>query len=162
MHNPILDPRLISFNPIEPMRYICWYDIAKIRTLELYINNAAVRVTTYLPAILYLVKNDNLQIYALGNNNRPTLRTELFTVALPNLNSEASFCWGNIKVKDETKRKPIDLEMQAWEKVVWGSQFDTYNGDKWIKLYKSLEKSGKRFPKKELKSLNKTLKDVLL
>ena len=116
----------------------------------------------YVPAILYLVKNDNLQIYALSNNNRPGMNTELFKVPLPNLSSEASFCWGNIKVKEETQRKPIDLEMKAWEKVVWGSQFDTYNGESWVKLYKSLEKSGKRFPKRKLKSLNKTLKDVLL
>lgn len=156
-----MSQELISFFPTEPFRYICWYNRAQKRKIEIK-TNKLIELHIFMPATLYYVKNKVLHIFALKSNTRPTLNTELFGMPLPNLNSATTFCWGDVKVKKYTKTIFIDEEIKQWERLVWNSQFDTYNiGDKYA-LFKELNKTGQRFPKKELVKMNMKLRDLLL
>lgn len=155
-NNQILDPHMLCYKAQQPSRFICWYNPARKRRFE--ISKEVFNI--WMPATLYYVYNEVLNIYALKSNKRPTLNTEIFKMPLPNLKSESTFCWGNVNTEKKIADQPIDAEVKAWEQMVWNSRFDSYNIGKYRGIYEDLQKSGKRFPKKELKPINKNLKNL--
>ena len=154
----LIDPRIIALNEIAQMRTICWYDIAQKRNISI----AGDKVyNVWMPAMVYVVKNGKLQLFALKSNRRPATSTVLHRAPLPNIVSDQGFCWGNIDTEKETQYLSVDEEIKAWDRIIWHTNFDTYHGGSYIKIYKELEKTGKRYPKKELNQLSKNLGDIL-
>lgn len=159
-NSPILDPRILCYEAKPPRRFICWYEKAQKKQFKLMGGKKA-GYYIWMPATLYYVKNDVLNIYALRTNRRPVSSTWLYQMPLPNLKSQSTFCWGNVDTEKRIENRSVDDEMRAWEEMVWNSGFDSYNIHGYKDIYESLSKSGKRFPKKELKQTRLTIKDML-
>ena len=153
----LIDPRILSVNPSKINRHVCWYDIAKKRTLHI----SDKFYTLWMPAVLYYLKANELQIYALRDNKRPELYTKLYRFPTPNMRSESNFCWGSIDTSKKASSEYIDEEMEQWEDLVWNTQFDHYNAKETIKIIEELDKTEKRYPKSKLRSISKTLKNIL-
>jgi len=154
----ILRDNILCYEPAVPGRYICWYEKARQRNVKFHREGV---YYAWMPATLYFVRNEELYIYALKSNSRPTLRTQLYKMPLPNLKNEAQFCWGNVNTKKMIADKTIDQEMDVWTGVVWNSQFDYYNGTEYMKIIKELVGNQKRYPKKLLEKTDKNLKTLL-
>ena len=157
--NAFLDPGLLRFSPFYHNRHILWYRPATQK--ELVFRKESLKV--WMPAMLYFVVFDNLRIFALKSNSRPTLKTQLFIAPIMNLSGPYGICWGSVKVTHEIKE--IDTEMQFWEDRLWTSTF-AHVGHRCSKseimsLYRESAKYNSKFPKKELIRLDMTVLDIL-
>ncbi len=114
-----------------------------------------------VPALLFGVNGDNLRVWALKGNERPTMDTWLYCAPFFNV-SGSSVCTGNSNTPDRVRIEDI----KKWEKVFFRSAF-TYEGTTRVKgitmkkLWRQLSKGEHRkFPVKHLVYCGK-FKDVM-
>lgn len=143
----------------EYKRVIVWWRPA--RKIYMHFSQTLTDGEIWMPPMLFIVKNDDLMIFAMKQNSRPKLNTMLYNAPLLNNISENKMCWGsaNIKLKASSD---VNTEIQAWENRLWMSRFAHAGNLKAtkttdiIKLYKDLLKTKRKFPVSELVSANKT------
>lgn len=156
----VIPENIISFNPSHAYKYICWYNKPQKRTIKIETNTES-EFTCWMPGILYLVNNDELQIFSFKGSRKPKINTELFHVPLPNTINNYKFCWGSVNVKEKINNQRIDREIITWESLVWNTQFDRFNSNNYIDIIKKLDKTEKRYPVRSLKKTSLTLNNIL-
>lgn len=162
---------LLSYRPQSRGSYrLVWYRPAEVRVLHHAPQLKIPTAKAWVPAMIYVVDGDDLNVYALASDNRPTETTKLYKAPFFNVNDSGDVCLGNARVK-----KPADATftniMKYWEDLFWLSEFSHVNGTEKVKsrdlkaVWKKL--LGKRPVKKwsDIDELipyeNKTVKSVL-
>lgn len=156
--NKLLPENVLYYDPRPGKLKLVWYNKSCIRQL-IGINKRA--VSAKLPAFVYIIDEDTIQIFAMKTGaRRPDLKTQLFHAPLPNVYQEGNVCMGNVK-KPRASIEISDL-ITAWEKAFWGSEFtDFLWDDKAAKKLRTFIKQKKPFPNNELLPMKKTLKAIL-
>lgn len=122
----------------------------------------------WVPALLYRVQGNSLEVYALPDNTRPVPATKLFHAPFHNV-SEGSVCLGSAAVKKPDK-KTFHTIMKYWEDLFWLSEFSHLAASvnptrsNLSLLWKQLigkEKKWSDFKPGELKSTKSTFEDLL-
>ena len=112
-----LPETIIAYTPGVEM---VWWVPAGDR--KLYFKKSTIFKTGVVPLmpLLFRATNDSLDVWALKENKRPALETELFFPPFPNiLHPGHSVCIGNVKLPATST---ID-SIRAWEKVFFKSYF---------------------------------------
>lgn len=121
--NPMLDPRLLSVEPLKFKRHIIWYDKPGPRKL-IFTKGMKLKDGVYeMPGILYFLHMGKLRVFAIKNGrSRPTLQTQLYYPPLFNTVGDFQFCWGSVKAQSD-EATHIDTEMLMWEEFLWNSKW---------------------------------------
>jgi len=146
---------------------VMWYRPASQRTLnfasELKIKGS---VAVQLPALLFLLLNNKLHIYALENSDRPSYKTKIFNAPFFNIYKDGNVCMGTAHVGNKTRY--FETEAERYERAFFLAD-QTGGNEKPCKsplrkLWPELMKKKTPFPtKKELiqHSRYKTLGDLV-
>ncbi len=76
----------------------------------------------WMPAMIYSVDSNNLDVFALNSSERPTETTRLFYAPFHNVSSNGSVCLGSAKVK-KPSNKTFSNVIKYWEDMFWMSEF---------------------------------------
>ena len=161
----ILSENILHINPSDNGSVI-WYTKGQKVNLffseTLGISNGIAQV----PALLWSANKQNLVIFALSSDRRPTEKTMLYHAPFFNVYDSGSVCMGTVDVNIKNSAS-IEEFTQAWENYFFNSYFShLMNGHNPVKgncvnLWKDLINTGNPFPKKLLKNTKKTLKNIL-
>lgn len=120
---------LLFFNLLPGGHYnAVWYRPAEERVLHF---SQGLKIPTgkaWVPAMLYVVDKNQLTVFALKSNARPTEKTKLYMAPFHNVSEDGSVCLGSAKVK-KPKQLTYDSMMKYWEDLFWLSEFSHVNGD---------------------------------
>lgn len=123
----------------------------------------------WVPAMLYRVDGNSLDVYALSTDDRPIPATKLLHAPFHNVATDGSVCLGSAAVKKPDK-KTYETMMKYWEDLFWLSEFShlaaAVNPTKsnLSLLWKQLigkEKKWNEFKPAELKPTKMTFADFL-
>jgi len=154
----MFDSSILYCVPEKYKRVIVWWRPAK--AINMSFTNILKDGEIWMPPMLFIVQHDNLSIFAMKENRRPTLHTKLYNAPLLNNVTDNKMCWGSVNISIDASAD-VNTEVQAWENKLWFSRFahagslKSTNTDI-IKLYKSLLNTRKKFPIKELVYSGKT------
>lgn len=122
--------------------------------------------TAEIPAMLWHANKQNLTVYALETNRRPTEKTPLYHAPFFNVYDSGNVCLGTVDVSIKNSASAEEF-IQAWENYFFNSYFshlinehNPINGN-CVNLWKDLIRTGKAFPTEVLKKTNRTLKNLL-
>jgi PRTRC genetic system protein B len=135
----LLNKYLLACEPVKYKRFILWYSKPGKYKMN-FSDSMPYKDGEYtLPAFLYFVTNNSLQVYALKSNKRPTLKTKLYRAPIFNITNGKHLCMGNIKNNSDNIMN-IDEEMKYWEQVLWNSTFTNHAAPKLNKPIKEVYK----------------------
>ncbi|RZM04821.1 MAG: PRTRC system protein B, partial [Pedobacter sp.] len=115
---------------------------------------------------LWKASKNGLSLWALENNDRPSLETRLYQAPFFNLYPDGRVCMGNVNVKFSLN---IDLDqfMSQWQKLYFGSAFSHLLQGvspakcNIVQLWQQQIGTENPFPKHELKRSRDLLKDII-
>lgn len=158
----LLAPELLPANVLVSMvNKIIWWNPESYHQLyfvkDLEIPNGCV----WLPPLIFKLEGSSLSVVAFKGKERPTYDTKLYQAPFHNIGSDGDICMGSARVK-----KGIDTvheRIQAHEAAFWMSEFSHLMGGCPTKtnlniLYNRLIGTKKKFPKRELKPVEKDYK----
>jgi PRTRC genetic system protein B len=161
----ILPTNILHINPSEKGT-VLWYTKAQQRQLYfvsgLGIPNGIVQV----PPMLWFANKNNLAVFALATDRRPTEKTPLHYAPFFNIYEDGKVCMGTVNI-DIKNSASVEEFIQAWESYFFNSYFSHLLGShspikgNCVKVWKDLIGTDKTFPKEVLKKNNKTLKNLL-
>lgn len=129
----LIPANLLSFSVLPGGNYkMVWYRPEEIRVVQ---HVKALKIPTnncWVPATLYAVERNQLDVFALNSNNRPEEKTQIYLPPFFNVSNTGDVCLGDANVKKPTEKTYINL-MKYWEDLFWLSEFTHENGDKKIK-----------------------------
>ncbi|MDY3400553.1 PRTRC system protein B [Riemerella anatipestifer] len=159
----IIPTNVLHINPSKKGSLI-WYTKEQKRTLYFVESLEIPSGTAYTPPLLWKATKQSLSIYALKSNRRPTAKTKLYYAPFFNVYQNGNVCMGSVNI-DIKKTTSLEDFIQAWETYFFESyfshlqNFNPINGN-CVSLWKQLINTEEKFPLEELKSNNKTLKDI--
>jgi len=117
-----------------------------------------------LPALIFHSSGDQLNVYALKEQGRPTLKSELFKAPFYNVDSDGDVCMGN--TTEAERKNVLEQEINRWERRFFGSRFTHVGGENVAKghnLHLMMKKAATEpFPLEGLsKHKYKTVNDLL-
>ncbi len=146
---------------------VIWYTHAQKINLffssELGITNGKACV----PALVWKADKENLSVFALGINKRPTMQTKLFHAPFFNVYQNGNVCMGTVDISVEQESCLEDF-IKKWEDNFWNSYFShlmdgfTPVKENIVLLWQELINKQEPFPVSVLKHNNKKLKNLLL
>lgn len=161
----ILSPNVLHINPSEKGS-VLWYTKAQERQMyfvrNLEINNGKAKV----PAMLWIADKENLSVFALSSDKRPTEKTPLHYAPFFNVYNDGDVCMGTVDIKIKNSAS-VEEFIEQWENYFFNSYFSHLVGNhnpvdgNLVNLWKKLLESNEEFPVKMLKKNNKTLKNLL-
>ncbi|ATL48937.1 PRTRC system protein B [Chitinophaga caeni] len=145
---------------------VLWYSKAQRRQLYFHKFLGLPDGVAHIPALVWKASRDNLFLYALAGNRRPTEKTALYHAPFFNVYESGSVCMGSV---DLQFARSVSLEafIAGWEDYFFNSYFShlmhRHNPVKGncVSLWKGLLETGEAFPKAVLKKNSKTLKNLL-
>lgn len=162
----IVPTNVLHINPTDKGS-VLWYTKATKQKLYFSENLNIPSGEVSVPALLWHADKQNLRVFALISNRRPTKQTTLYHAPFLNLYESAHVCMGTV---DVTIQNSASLEefTTAWQHYFFKSYFshlinghNPIQGD-CIALWKDLVKTGKAFPKQVLLKSSITLQKLLL
>lgn len=124
----IIPDNLLSYTLLPGGNYrMVWFRPAEIRVIHFAKELKLDTNRCWVPAIVYLAERDDLSVYALKANTRPTENTKLFTAPFHNVADDGDVCLGNSIVKKPAVKTYLSL-MKYWEDLFWLSEFTHLNG----------------------------------
>lgn len=161
----ILSTKILFVNPIENGSVI-WYTKTRREKLffteSLEIPNGAAEV----PAMLWYASKQNLMVFALASDRRPTDKTALYHAPFFNMYDSGSVCMGTVNVNIKNSAS-VEEFTHAWESYFFNSYFshliNNHNPIKGncVTLWRNLVSTGNAFPKEVLKRTGRTIKNLL-
>lgn len=118
-----------------------------------------------VPAMLFVARAAHLYAFALENNRRPGLKTNVWPAPFPNVSRTGIVCLGSAKVK-APREKTFSNLIAYWEELWWNSKF-THGQNEivkggLIKLWKQqLRMKNRPFPMHRLEATKLTYKNVI-
>ena len=161
----ILPNNILHINPSEKGT-VLWYTKAQQRQLY-FVNGLGIpNGKPQVPPLVWFANKNNLSIFALASDRRPTEKTPLHYAPFFNVYENGNVCMGTVNI-DIQNSASVEEFIQAWESYFFNSYFShllgNYNPIKGncVNLWKELINTDKAFPKEVLKPNNKTLKNLL-
>lgn len=120
----------------------------------------------YVPALLWKATRHELQLFALADNAKPTLKTTLYYAPFFNIYDDGRVCMGtvDIDIADETSLQQF---MKLWEQYFFNSYFSHTIGSiapvigNIVQVWKEQLSTGRKFPAYLLKKHPLTIKKIL-
>ncbi len=166
----MIPDNLLSYSLLPGGNYkLVWYRPAEIRVMHHATQLKLPTAKTWVPAMLYVMDRNTLDVFALNSNKRPTDKTKLFKAPFYNVNDGGDVCLGNASVK-KPKEKTYSNLMKYWEDLFWLSEFSHVNGSEKVKskslnaVWKKLLASKTKLKWSDINELipyNKTVKNIL-
>ena len=119
-----------------------------------------------IPAMLWFANKQNLMVFALEKDSRPTEKTSLYHAPFFNIYEDGHVCMGTVDINIKNSAS-IEEFIQSWENYFFNSYFshllDKHNpvNGNCVSLWKNLIETGSPFPKEVLKKTNRTLKYLI-
>ncbi|MCA6441089.1 MULTISPECIES: PRTRC system protein B [unclassified Arcicella] len=161
----ILPTNILHINPSEKGT-VLWYTKAQQRKLY-FVNGLDIpNGTAQVPPMLWFANKNNLAVFALATDRRPTEKTPLHYAPFFNIYEDGKVCMGTVTI-DIKKSASVEEFVQAWESYFFNSYFSHLLGShspikgNCVNVWKDLIGTDKPFPKEVLKGNNKTLKNLL-
>ena len=142
--------RLLAFNPA--LDFMCWYAPKQERAI--FFQNTSYMVKW--PALVFMVRKDDIYIFATKSNKRPDANTPLYHAPIWNTYDDGSMCKGSAVFGNRLSPE----YMRQWQDGVYNSTFTHPNGSiariKGVErgaeesFWAELSKSGKSFPSAKL------------
>lgn len=157
---------VLSFAPGTAGDYsLSWYRPAGKRMMYFIDNPHLKSGFASVPAMLYVARASQLNVYTLASNRRPGKSSKVYPAPYPNVSSDGRVCLGSAKVK-QPKQKTFENLIGYWEEMFWGSKFTHLNNatvaSGLTKLWKAqLRKPDQPFPTDKLGPSTKTLEKIL-
>lgn len=117
----IIPERLLYADTRTSDYRLIWWSAAQQRTLYFGDIINLPSSVAWVPPMVYVARKNELVVFALASDARPTEETELYLAPFYNTNDAGGVCLGNA----ETNRKGNDYEdyMTYWETIFWNSIF---------------------------------------
>ncbi|SFT05263.1 PRTRC system protein B [Sphingobacterium wenxiniae] len=164
--NGILPTNILHLNPSEEKGTVIWYTKAQQRQLFFVDGLQIPNGKAYVPSMVWKASKNSLSVYALASDRRPTENTKLHYTPFFNIYDDGKVCMGTVSVEIK-KSASVEEFVQAWEYYFFNSYFSHLLGNHnpikgdCVEVWKDLIGTDKPFPKKVLKTNNKTLKNLL-
>ncbi|AZB25283.1 MULTISPECIES: PRTRC system protein B [Flavobacteriales] len=161
----ILANNILHINPSQKGSVI-WYTKAQERQMYFVKNLEIPSGKAKVPAMLWIADKENLSVFALSNDKRPTENTTLHYAPFFNVYNDGDVCMGNVDIKIQNSTS-VEEFIEQWESYFFNSYFSHLVGGhnpidgNLVNLWKKLLKSNEAFPNEILKKNNKTLKNLL-
>ncbi len=162
----ILPTNILHINPSAEKGTVLWHTKAQEQQLY-FVNDLGIpNGKAQIPPMLWFANKNNLAVFALATNRRPTAKTPLFYAPFFNIYEDGKVCMGTVNVEIKNSASLEEFTM-AWEDYFFNSYFShllgNYNPikDNCVTLLKDLIGTDRPFPKDVLKKNNKTLKNLL-
>lgn len=162
----ILPTNILHINPSENGS-VLWYTKAR-KTKMFFIESLEIpKGMAESPAMLWYANKQNLMVFALATDRRPTEKTALYHAPFFNVYEDGNVCMGTVDVNIKNSAS-IEEFTTAWEDYFFNSYFSHLMEDhnpikgNCVSLWKKLIQTGEAFPKEVLKKNNRTLKNLLL
>jgi len=161
----ILPNNILNINPSQNGS-VLWFTKAQKRQMYFVKNLNIPNGTAEVPAMLWYADKENVSVFALASNKRPTEKTPLYYAPFFNVYEDGNVCLGTI---DVNIRNSASLEefVTVWEDYFFNSYFshlvggyNPINGN-CVNLWKKLIETNETFPLELLKRNNRTLKNLL-
>jgi PRTRC genetic system protein B len=120
----------------------------------------------WVPALVWKATKENLCLYAIKGNNRPTLTTKLFQAPFFNLYENDSVCMGTVNVEIDNDCDVASF-MSSWQTYFWNSYFSYLIGGALraktniVQLWKEQVTEGKPFPNDQLVKHSFTIQNLI-
>ena len=161
----ILPTNILHINSSENGS-VLWYTKAR-KTKMFFIESLEIpRGMAEAPAMLWYANKQNLMVFALATDRRPTEKTALYHAPFFNVYEGGNVCMGTVDVNIKNSAS-IEEFTTAWEDYFFNSYFSHLMEDhnpikgNCVSLWKKLIQTGEAFPKEVLKKNNRTLKNLL-
>jgi PRTRC genetic system protein B len=144
----LLPKNLLAYNP--NLNGLAWWSPAQKRHLSFSKDLGISSGHYHLPALLFLVIDKTLWLYALDNSRRPSEKSQLFKAPFHNMIDDDSVCMGNTTLPSFNGSLPEF--MHGWEVAFFGSEFSHIGNGSVINngsidtLFKGLANNGGKFP----------------
>lgn len=161
----ILPTNILHINPSEKGT-VLWYTKAQERQLYFVKSLGITNGISYVPPMLWFANKENLFVFALVSDKRPTEKTTLYYAPFFNVYEDGAVCMGTVNVNIKNSAS-VEEFTTAWEDYFFNSYFShllgSYNPIKGncINLWKKLIETDEIFPLECLKKNNRTLKNLL-
>lgn len=161
----ILPTNILNINPSQNGS-VLWYTKSQERQMYFVKNLEIPNGKAHVPAMLWFANKENLSVFALASDKRPTEKTVLYFAPFFNVYEDGAVCMGtvNINIKNSAS---VEEFIKAWEDYFFNSYFshllDNYNPiiGNCVNLWRKLMETGETFPVEVLKKNSKTLKNLL-
>lgn len=163
----ILPTTILHINPSNDKGSVIWYTKAQQQPLYFVDGLQIPNGKTNVPPLLWKATKNSLSVFALSSDERPTENTKLLHAPFFNLYEDGKVCMGTVNVAIKNSSS-VEEFVQTWESYFFNSYFSHLLGNhnpikgNCVTLWNELVNTEKSFPKKVLKSTNKTLKNLLL
>lgn len=161
----ILPTNILHINPSENGS-VLWYTKAR-KTKMFFIESLEIpKGMAESPAMLWYANKQNLMVFALATDRRPTEKTALYHAPFFNVYEDGNVCMGTVDVNIKNSAS-IEEFTTAWEDYFFNSYFSHLMEDhnpikgNCVSLWKKLIQTGEAFPKEVLRKNNRTLKNLL-
>ena len=161
----ILPTNILNINPSQNGS-VLWYTQSQERQMYFVKNLEIPNGKAQVPAMLWFADKENLSVFALTSDKRPTEKTALHYAPFFNVYEDGAVCMGTVDVNIKNSAS-VEEFIKAWEDYFFHSYFshllDNYNPIKGncVNLWKKLMETGETFPVEVLKKNSKTLKNLL-
>lgn len=122
--------------------------------------------TAKVPPMLWKADDEQLSVYALRTNRKPSLQTTLYHAPFFNIYENGNVCMGTVDIQI-AKNCSLEDFMQQWENYFWNSYFSHLMQDfnpvttNIVQLWQSQVESHADFPVDVLKKTNLTIENIL-
>lgn len=164
--NGILSTNILYINPNTDSGAVVWYTKGQRRQLYFASNLDIPSGRAYVPSMVWYANKNNLWVFALASDRRPTEKTPLYFAPFFNIYEEGRVCMGSVTISIKNSAS-VEEFTKAWEDYFFNSYFshllENYNPitGNCVNLWKELIQTEKTFPNEVLKKNNKTLKNLL-
>lgn len=162
----ILPTNVLHINPSNDKGTVLWYTKTQQRQMY-FVNGLGIpNGIAQVPPMLWFANKNNLAVFALATNRRPTEKTSLHYAPFFNIYEDGKVCMGTVTI-DIKNSASVEEFIQAWESYFFNSYFSHLLGShspingNCVNVWKDLIGTDKTFPKEVLKRNNKTLKNLL-
>ena len=161
----ILPTNILNIDPSQNGS-VLWYTKSQERQMYFVKNLEIPNGKAHVPAMLWFADKENLSVFALTSDKRPTEKTPLYYAPFFNVYEDGAVCMGTVDVNIKNSAS-VEEFTTAWENYFFNSYFshllDNYNPIKGncVNLWKKLMDTDEDFPADILKKNNKTLKNLL-
>lgn len=120
----------------------------------------------HIPALVWKATKSQLCVYAVANDEKPTIETPLYYAPFFNIYKNGNVCMGTVDIDIDSKCRLEDFMCQ-WQSYFFNSKFshllDNYTPtqNNIVQLWQQQVNSEKPFPSEALKINNKTLENIL-
>lgn len=119
----IIPHNVLKFEILPGGNYnMIWYQPEQQRYLHFNEKLHLKSGMAWVPAMIYSVERESLDVFALVTNERPNEYTQLYHAPYHNVNSSGSVCLGSAKVKKPSHKTYANI-MKYWEDMFWLSEF---------------------------------------